>query len=47
MRKWLMAFLAVAAISLGVAWAEGKSDQGSKACPTSADCCCCTKSCPK
>ena len=46
MRKVWLALLAVLAISIGVAWGEGKNDK-TTTCPTSSDCCCCSKSCPK
>jgi hypothetical protein len=47
MRKWLLALLAVTAISVGVAWGEGKNDKTHKACADETSCCCCAKSCPK
>jgi len=47
MRKWVLALLAVAAISVGIAWGEGKNDQTHKAGSDTASCCCCAKSCPK
>jgi len=47
MRKWILALLAAAAMSVGIAWGEGKNDQTHKACADPASCCCCAKSCPK
>ena len=47
MRKWLMALLAVAVLSVGVAWGEGKNEKTNASCPDNAACCCCSKSCPK
>lgn len=47
MRKLWMALLAVAALSIGAAWGEGKDGKTDKSCGDSAACCCCSKSCPK
>jgi hypothetical protein len=47
MCKWFLALIAVAAISVGIAWGEGKNDQTHKAGPDTASCCCCAKSCSK
>jgi hypothetical protein len=48
MKKWGMALLAVLALSIGVAWAEGKNGKTNADCKTDGGaCCCCAKSCPK
>ena len=48
MKKWGVALLAVLALSIGVAWAEGKNGKTNADCKTDgAACCCCAKSCPK
>jgi hypothetical protein len=46
MRKWVTALLAVLALSVGVAWGEGKNGKTSSS-SDGAGCCCCAKSCPK
>jgi hypothetical protein len=45
-RTW-MALVAVLALSVGIAWAENKTEKADKACAESATCCCCAKVCPK
>jgi hypothetical protein len=47
MRKLWMALLTVLALSVGVAWGEGKNGKTDKTCTDGAACCCCSKSCPK
>jgi hypothetical protein len=50
MKKWWLAFWAAAALSMGIAWAEGTHDKTKAECGkdgTTACCCCCAKSCPK
>jgi hypothetical protein len=47
MRMWLAALLAVAALSVGVAWGEGKNEKSKVDCADHAACCCCAKSCPR
>ena len=46
MRKWVMALLAVLALTVGVAWGESNSDKAHSS-SEGGGCCCCAKSCPK
>jgi hypothetical protein len=47
MKKWWMALCTVLALSIGVAWAEGKNGKTNAECKDGTTCCCCAKSCPK
>lgn len=48
MRKMWLALCTVLALSIGVAWAEGKNGKTNAECKTDgAACCCCARSCPK
>ena len=47
MRKWVMALLAVLALSVGVAWGEGNHSDKTHSSSDGGGCCCCAKSCPK
>jgi hypothetical protein len=47
MRKLWLALVAMVALSIGIAWAEGQKGKGGQACSESTACCCCEKVCPK
>jgi hypothetical protein len=47
MKRLLMALLAVVALSVGIAWAEGKNGKADKAGMDCSACCCTAKSCTK
>ena len=47
MRKFWLALATVAALSIGIAWGEGKNGKPDKAGIDCSGCCCTSKSCAK